>query len=277
MTTRVAPAGLSKHREEERQDDAKRLSDAQSSLWAKRAASPQQPTLFDRAQSPASGDRVRRRGENDPLQSGFGERGARSGDGEDAHCQELGTRYRSLSADAPSAHGLSPQFVIHDELGQVRGPRSALFEALENATGALEDPLSIIISTQAANDTDLLSALLDDALAGHDPHTIVRVYSAPPDADPFSEEAIRLANPAYDVFMNKAEVLGMAAAARRKPSREARCSTNALRSRRRSFLPRRGRVQPHSVPDDVRRELVASERYLHRPSYSRRRRRRPLA
>jgi hypothetical protein len=96
-----------------------------------------------------------------------------------------------------------------------------LFEALENATGALEDPLSIIISTQAANDTDLLSALLDDALAGHDPHTIVRVYSAPPDADPFSEEAIHLANPAYDVFMNKAEVLGMAAAARRKPSREA--------------------------------------------------------
>jgi phage terminase large subunit-like protein len=156
-----------------------------------------------------------------------------------------------------------------------------LFEALENATGALEDPLSIIISTQAANDTDLLSALLDDALAGHDPHTIVRVYSAPPDADPFSEEAIHLANPAYDVFMNKAEVLGMAAAARRKPSREAEFKNQVLNQRveiASPFIsPAAWKVQPRSVPDDVRRELVASERYLHRPSYSRRRRRRPLA
>src|SRR5215831_6574582 len=38
-------------------------------------------------------------------------------------CPELGTRYRALSADATTAYGLSPQLVIHDELGQVRGPR----------------------------------------------------------------------------------------------------------------------------------------------------------
>jgi hypothetical protein len=31
------------------------------------------------------------------------------------------------------------------------------------------------------------------------------------------------------------------------------------------------------VPDDVRWELVASERDFHRPSYPRKRRRRPLA
>src|SRR5499427_397155 len=55
-------------------------------------------------------------------------------------CPELGTRYRALSADATTAFGLSPQLVIHDELGQVRGPRSALYEALETATGAQEDP-----------------------------------------------------------------------------------------------------------------------------------------
>jgi phage terminase large subunit-like protein len=41
-------------------------------------------------------------------------------------CPELGTRYRALSADATTAYGLSPQLVIHDELGQVRGPRSPL-------------------------------------------------------------------------------------------------------------------------------------------------------
>jgi hypothetical protein len=39
--------------------------------------------------------------------------------------------------------------------------------------------------------------------------------------DPFSEDAIRAANPAFDTFMNKGEVLAMAAAARRMPSREA--------------------------------------------------------
>src|SRR6516165_3058916 len=91
-------------------------------------------------------------------------------------CPELGTRYRALSADASTAFGLSPSFLAHDELGQVRGPRSPLYEALETATGAQENPLSIIISTQAPTDADLLSVLIDDALAGHDPHTVVKVY-----------------------------------------------------------------------------------------------------
>src|SRR5215472_1441237 len=136
-------------------------------------------------------------------------------------CPELGTRYRALSADATTAYGLSPQLVIHDELGQVRGPRSALYEALETATGAQADPLSIIISTQAPTDADLLSVLIDDAQAGHDPHTVVRLYSAPADLDPFDEATIRLANPAFGTFLNAREVLAMAADAKRMPAREA--------------------------------------------------------
>ena len=81
-------------------------------------------------------------------------------------CGELGTRYRALSAEATTAFGLSPSLIIHDELGRVRGPRSQLYEALETAVGAQEAPLSIIISTQAATDADLLSILIDDALRG---------------------------------------------------------------------------------------------------------------
>src|SRR6185436_5253938 len=65
------------------------------------------------------------------------------------HCPKLGTSYRALSADASTAYGLSPIFIVHDELGQVKGPRSELYEALETATGAQENPLSIVISTQA--------------------------------------------------------------------------------------------------------------------------------
>jgi phage terminase large subunit-like protein len=136
-------------------------------------------------------------------------------------CEELGTEYRALSADASTAMGLSPVFVVHDELGQTRGPTSPLYEALETASAAQESPLSIIISTQAPTDADLLSVLIDDALKSADPRTKVVLYRADDMADPFSEEAIRQANPHYDVFMNKEEVREQAEAARRMPSQEA--------------------------------------------------------
>ena len=135
-------------------------------------------------------------------------------------CRDLGTAYRALSAEVTTAFGLSPVLTLFDELGQVRGPRSSLYEALETATGAQAQPLSIIISTQAATDNDLLSILIDDAAAGHDPRTVLRFHSAPAEFDPFSEQAIRAANPAFDIFMNKAEVLAMAADAKRMPSRQ---------------------------------------------------------
>ena len=137
-------------------------------------------------------------------------------------CPELGTKYKALSAEASTAFGLSPALIIFDELGQVRGPRSSLYEALETATAAQASPLSIIISTQAPTDADLLSILIDDALAGHDPHTVVKLYSASTDLDPFAEATIRLANPAFDAFMNQREVLAMAADAKRMPAREVR-------------------------------------------------------
>ena len=136
-------------------------------------------------------------------------------------CPGLGTLYRALSAEAPTAYGLSPAVVLHDELGQVRGPRSELYEALETAAGAQESPLSIIMSTQAPTDGDLLSVLIDDAKAGHDPRTKLILYAAPKDADPWSEATWRMANPHYDLFMNKDEVRRQAEEARRMPSREA--------------------------------------------------------
>jgi len=136
-------------------------------------------------------------------------------------CLEIGTHYRALSAEASTSYGLSPVFVVHDELGQVRGPRSRLYEALETATGAQDDPLSIIISTQAPSDSDLLSILIDDALAGHDPRVICRLYTAAMSLDPFSEKTIRLANPAFGGFLNPTEVMAMADDAKRMPSREA--------------------------------------------------------
>lgn len=136
------------------------------------------------------------------------------------YCPDLGTLYRALSAEASTAYGLSPVFVVHDELGQVRGPRSELYEALETASAAQEAPLSIIISTQAPTDADLLSVLIDDAKAGGDERTKLVLYTADESLDPFSDEAIRAANPHFDVFMNQQEVRDQAESARRMPSAE---------------------------------------------------------
>lgn len=135
-------------------------------------------------------------------------------------CGELGTKYRALSADATTAYGLSPVFIVHDELGQVKGPRSELYEALETATAAQDEPLSVIISTQAATDADLLSVLIDDAVNNKPAGVVVLLHTADPALDPFSEEAIRQANPAFGDFQNADEVLAMAEDARRIPSRE---------------------------------------------------------
>ncbi|OBQ83208.1 terminase [Mesorhizobium sp. WSM3873] len=136
------------------------------------------------------------------------------------HCPGLGTLYRALSADASTAHGQSPIFAVHDELGQVRGPVSELYNAIENAMGAHDAPMSVIISTQAPNDGDLLSILIDDALAGHDPHTVISLYSADMAADPFSVEALQQANPAFGDFLNADEIRKQAENAKRLPSQE---------------------------------------------------------
>lgn len=136
-------------------------------------------------------------------------------------CPEMGTKYRALSAEVKTSFGLGPAFIVHDELGQVRGPKSEMYEALETATAAQGNPLSIIISTQAPTDGDLLSILIDDAKDDNDPKTMLELFTADPDLDPFSEEAIRQANPAFGDFQNADEVMAMARDAARMPSREA--------------------------------------------------------
>jgi len=174
-------------------------------------------------------------------------------------CGELGTFFKALSADAATKFGLSPALVIHDELGQVVGPRSQLYEALETASAAQESPLSIIISTQAPTDADLLSLLIDDALTGADPRNKVELCTAPLDLDPFSEKAIRAANPHFDDFMNKEEVLRQAADAKRLPSREAAYRNLILNQRveaRSPFVSRAVWSENGGEPDDMRGKRV---------------------
>jgi phage terminase large subunit-like protein len=136
-------------------------------------------------------------------------------------CPDLGTIYKALSSETSTAHGQSPIFAVHDELGQVRGPTSELYNAIENAMGAHEAPMSVIISTQAPTDGDLLSILIDDAITGRDPSVVLSLYTADETLDPFSEEALKQANPALGDFLNPKEIRKQAENAKALPSQEA--------------------------------------------------------
>src|SRR5690606_36043075 len=75
-------------------------------------------------------------------------------------------------------------------------------------------------------DGDLLSILIDDALKEEkkpdgDKTVKVALYTAPKEMDPFSEDALLAANPAYGDFLNASETRKTAEKARRMPSREA--------------------------------------------------------
>ncbi len=166
-------------------------------------------------------------------------------------CPALGTLYKALSAEVATAHGQSPIFAVHDELGQVQGPTSDLYNAIENAMGAHEAPLSIIISTQAPTDADLLSVLIDDALAGNDPRTVVSLYTAPLDADPFSDAALKKANPAAGDFLNMVELRGQAEKARRLPSQEATFRNYTLNQRVELQSPFVSRALWQSIQGDL--------------------------
>lgn len=136
-------------------------------------------------------------------------------------CVATGVMYRALSADATTAFGKSPVLAIHDELGQVTGPRSKLYEALETAMGAHEAPLSIVISTQAPTDGDLLSTLIDDAQQTNDPRLKLFLFTAAPEDDPWSVETWQKANPALGDFRSMRDMQELSDVAKRLPAHEA--------------------------------------------------------
>src|SRR5690606_12720926 len=112
----------------------------------------------------------------------------------------MNVEYRAISAEAGTAHGLSPILAILDEVGQIRGPHDAFVEAIETAQGAHEDPVLLAISTQASKDDDLFSIWLDDAQKSKDPRIVSHVYSAPEDCDIMDRSAWQAANPALGIF-----------------------------------------------------------------------------
>lgn len=132
----------------------------------------------------------------------------------------MNVEYKAISAEAGTAHGLSPVLAILDEVGQIRGPHDAFIEAIETAQGAYENPLRIAISTQAATDGDLFSTWLDDAEASQDPRIVCHLYTAPEDCKVTDRKAWLAANPAMGKFRSIKDLESYAEQAERLPSKE---------------------------------------------------------
>ncbi|MFC0988590.1 terminase large subunit [Pasteurella multocida] len=132
----------------------------------------------------------------------------------------MNVEYKALAADGKTAQGLSPVLAILDEVGQVQGSQSSFVDAITTAQGAHKNPLLLTISTQAANDADLLSIWIDDALNSKDPHTVCHVYSADKELNITDLTAWKQANPALGVFRSEDDIRKLAEKANRMPSFE---------------------------------------------------------
>lgn len=132
----------------------------------------------------------------------------------------LNVEYSASSAEAKTAHGGSPIVAILDELGQVRGNQDDYVDAIITSQGAYDNALLIGISTQAPNDADLLSVILDDAKSSKDPHIVAHLYESDEDCEIMDERQWLFANPALGKFRSEQEFRKLAAKAARMPSFE---------------------------------------------------------
>lgn len=129
--------------------------------------------------------------------------------------------YKAISAEASTAHGLSPRVAILDELGQIVGPTSPFIEAISTAQGAYNDALLIVISTSASSDADLFSIWCDDAERSTDQTTVCHVYRADEGCELLDKNQIRKANPALGKFRSERDIVAQLEKAQRLPSLEA--------------------------------------------------------
>ncbi len=135
-------------------------------------------------------------------------------DGEDG----AGSTFEALSADARRSQGLAPTLWAYDEAGEA--PDDALLKVLLESEGKRRHTWGIVLSTQADSDEHFLSKLIDDAATESDPSVYLQLHTAPLDADPWSEETIRLANPAFGTFLDDEALFKSRDRARRMPSFE---------------------------------------------------------
>jgi phage terminase large subunit-like protein len=136
-----------------------------------------------------------------------------------------GSRYKVLSRDSKPQHGMDLHGVIVDELHAHRD--ADLYRVLTSSTGSRRQPLTFVITT-ASSDVHSIAAEVyrysEQVRTGvvTDPSWFSVVYSAPPEADPWSEATWRACNPALrSGFRSLDELRTAARQAQAVPAREA--------------------------------------------------------
>lgn len=145
--------------------------------------------------------------------------------------------FEALSAEAKTGHGRSNLVVLLDEAGQIRGPSNDYTEMLTTSQGSYDNPLFIIISTQAPNDADYLSQMIDDSVKSKDPHTVCHVYEAEKNCSILDKDQWKYANPGLGIFRNIKDVEIQAEKAMRMPSVENGFRNLILNQRVSTFSP----------------------------------------
>jgi len=134
-------------------------------------------------------------------------------------CYSNGSIYKALSAEASTKYGLNPGWACFDELAQAKNRE--LYDSIDTAMAARDEPLFIVISTQAKDPQHILSQLIDDGLRGNDPTTVCHLYEIPEKLDVFDPKNWKLANPALGDFRSRSEMKTAAKRAQRMPTFEA--------------------------------------------------------
>jgi phage terminase large subunit-like protein len=128
--------------------------------------------------------------------------------------------YSALASDAKTGHGKSLAVVLLDEAGQIKGSHSDFVDMLISSQGSYSTPLMLTISTQAPEDSDLLSTWIDDATTGADPRTVCHVYEVAKDAELLDETSWKFANPGLGIFRSIDDMRQQAETASRLPAQE---------------------------------------------------------
>ncbi len=137
-----------------------------------------------------------------------------------------GSEFSALSSETKGKHGKSSSFIAYDELAQFGSDRS-LYDVMHTSTGAHDDPLEWVFSTQAPEDFAILSELIDygkKVNAGEivDPTFKAFVYEVGLDEeDIWNEDVWKKANPALGDFRSLAEMRDFAEKSKHMPSSEA--------------------------------------------------------
>ena len=136
--------------------------------------------------------------------------------------------YKAISAEAGTKHGYSPSLVIYDELAQSH--KRDLYDVLDTSFGSAAEPLFIVISTQSNDPQHILSQLIDDGLSKMDPSIVCHLHAADEGCALDDKKQWKLANPALDVFRDRADLEAAITKAIRMPAEEPKVQESSTQS-----------------------------------------------